>query len=365
MPDEQQKWRSEVVDTDDRFFVLREQWQSLQKSLSDPHSSPFLSWDWLYLWWSIYRRPSWKLSIGLVWRDEQLVAILPFYVQRSGLQQLYFLGTGEAESEEVATEYLDCLLLNDCDVQRHVEQCLTELLCRIDVIVFQRMLKSATLFTLLSVRSDFPVVCEIELGCRYSLDLRNPDYAKQFGSNLKRKYRNFQNNSAAEQWKSERCDTAQQLDVYLAELKRLHELRWHSKGKPGAFASPRFLAFHRRFAEMMLQQGQLYLALLTIENTIVGCLYSVDGSNTRYFYQAGFLPAMQHWAPGHLAHFLAITDAVARGYSQYDFMLGVEMGSYKREYTPPGEKVISLVATRSNVKMLMYRLFNKFLSYWS
>jgi CelD/BcsL family acetyltransferase involved in cellulose biosynthesis len=363
MPEVQKKWRSEVIDTDDRFFNLQAEWQALQSLQSDPHSSPFLSWDWMYLWWIIYRQPHWRLAIGLIRCDEQLVAIFPFYIKKMGLRQLHFLGTGEAESEEVATEYLDCLISRDADVQAYAAQWLTTFLVDIDIIVFDRMLASATSMTLISWATQFPVVRQNESGRRYCLSIKDgSNFEKGFSSNLRRKYRKFQINRQSDEWQFERCETAQQLDAYFSELKRLHELRWKSKGKLGAFSSPRFQKFHRALAEKLLKEGRLYLALLSVRGENVACLYAMDAVKVRYFYQAGYAPVMQHMALGHLGHFLAIADAQQNGYDDYDFMGGKD-GAYKSEYTLSGELIVSCVAAKNNWQMAAYLLGNK-LSAW-
>jgi CelD/BcsL family acetyltransferase involved in cellulose biosynthesis len=366
MPIERPQWRSEVIDTDDRFFNLQNEWQAFQESKSDPQSSPFLSWDWLYLWWTIYRRPHWRLAIGLIRCNEQLVAIFPFYIKKMGLIQLHFLGTGEPESEEVVTEYLDCLLGDDVDIQRHAQQWLEEFLHKIDIVVFERMLVTAKIIDMMSLVKVFPIQKHIDKGCRYYLGLQDDSsIEKKFNSNLRRKYRKFQLNSSDDQWQFERCEDPQQLDFYFSELKRLHELRWHSKGKQGAFSSQRFLQFHRTLAEKLLAKGRLYLGLLSIRGEIAGCLYTIDTANVRYFYQAGFLPAMQQLAPGHISHFLAIDDAQKQGFTHYDFMLGGVENSYKAEYTSPGELVVSYIAAKKKWKMIVYQLGSKIMNRWA
>jgi CelD/BcsL family acetyltransferase involved in cellulose biosynthesis len=359
MPIEQQQWRSEVIDTDDRFFNLQYEWQAFQESKSDPQSSPFLSWDWLHLWWTIYRRPHWQLAVGLIRCNEQLVAIFPFYIKKMGLNQLHFLGTGEAESEEVATEYLDCLLAEGVDVQQYAQQWLVEFLRKIDIVVFERMLVAAKIIDMMSLVKAFSVQKHIHKGSRYFLDLQcDSNLEKKFNSNLRRKYRKYQLNSSTDQWQFERCENPQQLDFYFAELKRLHELRWQSKGKQGAFSSQRFLQFHRTLAEKLLAQGRLYLGLLSIRGEIAGCLYTIDAAKVRYFYQAGFLPAMQQLAPGHISHFLAIDDAQKQGFTHYDFMLGSVENSYKAEYTSPSELVVSMIGYKRIWQIIYYRLSN-------
>jgi hypothetical protein len=116
-------------------------------------------------------------------------------------------------------------------------------------------------------------------------------------------------------------------------------------------------------AEKLLAKGRLYLGLLSIRGEIAGCLYAIDAANVRYFYQAGFLPAMQQLAPGHISHFLAINDAQKNGFTHYDFMLGFVENSYKAEYTSPGELIVSYVATKKSWTMIAYRLGNKFMTW--
>jgi CelD/BcsL family acetyltransferase involved in cellulose biosynthesis len=356
------KWQSEVINTQDRFLSVQHEWKAFQQSLSDPHSSPFLSWDWFYLWWEIYKKPSWQLAIGVIRYDQQIVALFPFYIKLIPLRQLYFLGTGEPELQEVATEYLDCLVNKDSPaVLSKASEFLNRFVEDVDVVVFQRMLESACIRTLINWQEKYPLAKETACGHRYCLAIEagwEPLVAR-FGSNLKRKVRKFFRGSIEKSFVFERCKNISELDGYMSHLIRLHEMRWQSKGKVGAFSSRQFLKFHNRYARDLLQSEQLFLAILKIDGQVAGCIYAFDVDGTRYFYQAGFHPGMQELAPGHFTHFAAIDSAIRQGLRRYDFMAGGINGTYKSQYVAPGELLITYIGVRYQWQMLLFRFWNK------
>jgi len=363
MESAQSLWRSEVIDTDDRFFALQDEWRCFQNSFEDPHSSPFLSWDWLYLWWQTYRRPFWSLAVGVIRYDNRIVAIFPFYIKTLFIRRLYFIGTGELECEEVASEYLDCLIeKNNFEAYTRSLEWLHGFLPSVDMLVFERMLVSADLLSILP-KTDFPCCMSPEYGARYKLDLRSglDIVTDRFDSNLKRRYRKYRKRllSVDNSIRVECCGDAAQLDDYFSDLKKLHEIRWQSKGKLGAFSSKNFRRFHRLYAQSLLSRGGLYFLRVYVDGVLAACLYMFDACSVRYFYQAGFESDMQHLAPGHLSHFVAIENAVEQGYAEYDFMLGVSQGSYKAQYVAQGEKLVGYFAARYKWQMIFRRIASK------
>src|ERR1044071_3551427 len=96
--------RVDVIDTDAGFAALRSEWTQLLGASTV--QGPFLSWEWLYAWWT-HMRGSRALRLLTVRDGNDLVGIAPFARARAPLpwlSRLEFLGTGYAGSD-----YLDII----------------------------------------------------------------------------------------------------------------------------------------------------------------------------------------------------------------------------------------------------------------
>lgn len=131
--------------------------------------------------------------------------------------------------------------------------------------------------------------------------------------------------------------------AFLDELATLHQARWTAEGRPGAFSSARFTAFHHaavaRLGVAGDQPGAIVVRVRAAGNTTVGCLMAyVDGPDV-LFYQSG-LARFERSAQraGHAAHALLMQECLQRGYGVYDFLPGE--ARYKDELaTGEGELV--------------------------
>lgn len=129
----------------------------------------------------------------------------------------------------------------------------------------------------------------------------------------------------------ERVTSSEELGEAWDDLVRLHGSRWEARGRPGAFADPRFSAFHRRFAEAALRRGWLRFYRLRIDRTCVAALYCLSMGGRVSFIQGGFDPEWQRYSVGTLTVAHAIKQAIAEGAREFDFLRGVE--PYKMRWT--------------------------------
>ena len=83
---------------------------------------------------------------------------------------------------------------------------------------------------------------------------------------------------------------AQTLDAALQmldELAGLHQQTWSNRGEQGAFASKRFVSFHRTLIQRTFVAGAIQLVRVSAGQT-VGLLYNFVHDGKVYFYQSGF-----------------------------------------------------------------------------
>lgn len=331
-----------VIDSAAALAPYGEAWNEL---LSHSRSrSICLRWEWVQTWLAIYGDCGVKPYVLLVREGDQLIGIAPFFVQiekkwgRFGVRTLRFLGTGEPEWEEVASEYLDVISRPglEADVMWALWQHLDHANAW-DRYVFNDVLKDSLIFAQWAQKPQSAgcAVTTEQIGIRYQIDLPRTwdDYLAMLepGAAKRIQYKRRKLERAGKV--VDRVVThAQELENAFSELVRLHTLRWSARGDGGVFASPRFTAFHKKLAHQLLPQGMLNIRLLMLESAAIAVLYNIRDAGTDYFYQGGFdVEQASKFSPGIMAHVYAIDSAIRDGLRQYDFMKG-GTDSYKSEF---------------------------------
>ena len=117
-------------------------------------------------------------------------------------------------------------------------------------------------------------------------------------------------------------------EAMLAELFRLHRLRWESRGKPGVLADPRVRAFHREAAPKLAAAGILRAYALRIGADIAAVYYGFLHEGRAYGYLTGMNPAFEFESPGTLLIAHALREAIREGAREFDFLRGGEAYKY-------------------------------------
>ena len=118
------------------------------------------------------------------------------------------------------------------------------------------------------------------------------------------------------------CREERELDAWLAELFRLHELRWSAEGRAGSFADARRREFYRTLARGALVRGELCFARLEENGTASATQFGLRLGARYYQVQEGFDPAREDERVGVALRGLAVAELIARGVRAYDFMAG-------------------------------------------
>jgi CelD/BcsL family acetyltransferase involved in cellulose biosynthesis len=128
----------------------------------------------------------------------------------------------------------------------------------------------------------------------------------------------------------DRADTVAQALDYLDALAALHQESWQRRHKPGAFANPAFLAFHRALILRGFADDTIDLLRVAAGSNAIGYLYNFRFRGRISAYQSGFAhaPDAPHLKPGLTSHAIAIEAALAAGCTAYDFLAGDSQ--YKR-----------------------------------
>lgn len=128
----------------------------------------------------------------------------------------------------------------------------------------------------------------------------------------------------------ERAETVPEALEWLDALVALHGAAWRARGRPGAFAEPFMLRFHRALVARGVPRGEVDLLRASAGGRVIGYLYNFRRGGHVCAYQSGFDYAVPepHAKPGLTSHHLAIERARAVGDRTYDFLAGDDR--YKR-----------------------------------
>lgn len=154
----------------------------------------------------------------------------------------------------------------------------------------------------------------------------------------------------------ERAASVAEAHGFLDALIVLHEATWRSRGKPGAFASPAVMRFHRALVAAGAPD-RVELLRVRAGPSVVGYLYNLVAGGWACAYQSGFdYPgAPPHGKPGLTSHALAMAAHRDRGGATYDFLAGPDR--YKRSLAT-GERMLHwlAVAPARHPVALMHRV---------
>lgn len=349
------RFTCKVLDSQQQFFLYRKQWNQLVEQSQS--GTFFMSWEWLDTWLSVYGEIADQLYIILVFdMESKLVGAVPLYLGRGvnatgTRQQLRFIGSGEEEWEEVATEYLDVVTLRGIEdkVCQLLFNKLDELGLSWSVFIVENVLENSIFLRKLVpilLGKNYNLVMN-QSGQRYRISLPESwsGFEAGLGKSMRRKVR--QSKKRILEMEGHKTEEINNIELGLSELKTLHDERWNKKNMSGAFSSPRFIEFHYQFMSRLLEDGKLRLRRTSIGNNLIAILYNIRFSETESYYQSGFdLQLGSRVRPGIYAHMQAIEVSIDEKVKYYDMMKGSE-DSYKSDYCA------------EVVPMLTIRLYNR------
>ena len=123
-----------------------------------------------------------------------------------------------------------------------------------------------------------------------------------------------------------RAETVETGLEFLSDLIRLHDITWHARGKPGAFATQAVRRFYQALIAAGVPNGEVDMLQVTADTAVIGYLMNFRHRDVVSAYQSGFNygGAGQHQKPGLTCHYLAIEAYRAQGTTVYDFLAGAD-----------------------------------------
>lgn len=346
-----------VISSAEEFQRLKKDWEKLNQLC--PKGCFFTSWYWMFEWWSVYSKTTDDLFLVCAYGGEDLLGIAPFYVKRVGkyglFRELRFIGTGESEEKEVATEYLDLIFHPDYE-PRVVDGLIRTLLLegRWHKGVLDNILASSAIRFKLDSGGYVAKLVEERCGVRYQVKLPNnyDDYLKNISSSnvrskIRRSRKRFEKDLSGQVLYAE---NDAEVGEVMGQLKALHCRHWNEKGKLGAFISDEFVNFHQSIANYCFDMKSLVLMKMVVAGQTIAVFYGWQYKGTVSYYQSGidtrFKPNV---SPGYVMHSKVIEDSIQNGMKLYDFMKGGAQ-SYKSKFECETEAMVKVTLFNNTPK---------------
>ncbi|WP_041737189.1 GNAT family N-acetyltransferase [Colwellia psychrerythraea] len=335
----------------EQLLKIIPQWEKLIKIQTT--SKIFNSTSWVASWLETFWQKNWQLNVLIAWCDDELIAIVPLYYQQNNsilpMKVLYPLGQGEAEAQEISTEYTD-ILINE-KFQEHllpkIQQWILNL--KADQLHWHALLHNSSTRNILA---DYEQTKSNE-ATRYIVNGLNWSL-ENLSKNMRSRYRRGLNQldklNATIDW-VEQSD----FDQYWQLMKKLHQKRWQGKNAKGAFCSDEFNQFHAKFREK--SPKNIAMSAIWVNDTPIAIHYYFSDATTLYFYQSGWNESeYSHLSPGLILHLWTIEN---NNKPYYDFMMGKKKDSYKAKFATLQQPMYNITLTFSPIKLLFYSVFEK------
>lgn len=273
-------FRYQILTSHENFLALQNDWNSLL--IRSNANSLFMSWSWLYAWWSTWAEElKLQLYIVTVFDGDQLCGIIPLYrYSRYGMNCLQFIGNAWGIEQTIRSEYIAPIFV------RELEQILAE--------SFHAFFKSLPFNTQLIVPDatnnflgNTPVIVKrVDFGYRLSTRDSFEKYLANLGGQTRLKAFNRRKYLAELGHNVGIKDVpadAQARQHFLSCLNSFHLIRW---GKP--CFNRHAVEFHTKVL-MSADSNSPRLSYLLIDGEPVSSAYNIFSGNTLYNIQSGYV----------------------------------------------------------------------------
>jgi CelD/BcsL family acetyltransferase involved in cellulose biosynthesis len=318
----------ELIDSIDRFEAIRPEWSELLASSAS--ESPFLTWEWLYAWWTHLGLDR-RLAIVAVRNRERLIAIAPLCASRGRMPLMWryeLMGTGSAGSD-----YLDAIVRPGYEAKA-LNGLADFAQWKGIALQLVRLPQQSALAKLAgplagngwSVRTADDGHCPFIRLSGHTWDSFLSTIGPAHRATTRRRLRLL--DKAFAMRFARVTDGAMRRDA-LAKLIEFHRVRFGTKGT--AFSTGTMCAFHLDATARLEDAGLLRLFTLHLNDELAGVLYGMAFKDRFYFYQHGYDARFQAHGIGRAVLDMSIRAAIEEGLVEFDLLYGGE--AYKSAWT--------------------------------
>lgn len=329
------------VSTRDEFSTLEHEWDDLILNSQTP--SPFMSWDYLDVWWSVYGGLGYDVHLYVA-RDEggKLIGAVPLMVTQRGafpgargkFRHLALMGgVGEMLGESLE-------LPARPGSERVIGKAAAELIVgtlqgKWEVIYFYLVPQQSV-----STNTMIEELKEAGVAVQRTHSLASPflkTAGETWGGFISKKSKSFRKNvrqgesGATRKFGMRRIQVGEGISYRngIKQLARLSELRWGHKAQ--AFHTTEFIDFHNQLAPRFAKKNQLSFCFMELNGQIAGGLYDFVFDDKMWGYQAPWNAGFSKASPGFLLNVWSVRDCFELGLREFDTLPGDS--SYKEGWT--------------------------------
>lgn len=317
-----------IVCTEADFDSLQNDWTRLIK-INSAHSV-FQSWEWQRTWWKYYGINH-ALRIIVAYQDNQVVAILPLYIQSNKLMRILnvnvmrFLGVGG----DTSPDYLGLIGLQDQneEVLNLIVDVILDMKKEWDSLNFTSMETRTVFITKLinkCSKVSYPTKLSVDSNILYvKLKTTWDEYLLDLSSNrrsqIRRSRRKFEKLPGS---KFYIWENGKDLSTAIDHLAKLHLKRWKGRSDSYSFSSSEYLMFHHEVVQLLFPKDLIRLCCLELDGNIIAMLYCYKWNGRYYYFQSGIDPDYGHLKPGSVLMGYAIEQAIIEGQDVFDMLKG-------------------------------------------
>jgi GNAT superfamily N-acetyltransferase len=319
------------VDSIGEFQALKMSWSLLNAQCN---ANPlFMSWGWLYSWWSIWgEKLGLKLSIYLIYKEYKLCGIVPLYCyKKNGVSHFQFIGNAWGIAQTVRSEYMSPLFKNEYSAALDTS--------------FSTFFKKLNPWSILSVPDAnvsmfgdlHSLVLKHDTGYRISTNSSFSEYLKNLGrqTRLKAFGRRRQLQDQGTDLSLSAINETQESSInFFSQLNSFHLMRW---GKP---CFDKYAVEFHRLVLMLNTNMKPNLSVLKVDAEIVSSSYNLECDGVMYNIQSGYLENFDRKVSLGTLH---MGWEIEKSFSNdtiiaFDFLAGFgKVEDYKRHYR--GEQI--------------------------
>ncbi|MGA2775285.1 MAG: GNAT family N-acetyltransferase [Candidatus Omnitrophota bacterium] len=345
------------ISKEEDFLKLKDCWNSLL--FKSNLGNIFLTWEWLYNWWQVFKGSRDKLFILVGMDNDEVVGIAPCYINGRFYKKIRFLGSGI-----VCSEYLSFIANSEKMVTFCAGVCeyLSTNSDKWDLLYLESLeVDNITAFFLKnSVNTIKWKWLQLREHSCFYLPLSSIDKLKQTMSPslLKNALTGEKRLSLKGQVVSKELDlNCQELSLNFDIVVSLHQNRWQNKGhkSAGVFSNKLMLQFLRKITEEFYKNGWLSIYCILFNGKPIAADYNFKFQNKIWIYVRGLDSSYRYYTPGLICLWESLQFYIKSGYREYDFLRGDEV--YKNKATGALHKEMDMLIMKSNLKCFLFLVY--------
>jgi len=356
-----------LVSCSKEFEALQESWGRLYESST--RANIFVSWDWLFTWWSIFSQADERDLFILCFYDQNhLVGIAPFQIERKYPhayiqgRTLRFLASGEHIEDSITTPFVDLLVKEGYEyaVMKTLEAKVLDYQQRWDFAEFDFLLQGSLIARCFQGGDTRVKQQTYHYGYRYQVP-QYPDQASYLHSLPRRWQKDYRKKNRLlhkDGVMRLQSATVEDAEDALCLLKEMHHDRWSSRADFLIFDSPKFFEFHRQILHRLLPQGKAQLRTLYLDDQPLSSYYAFEDKGQVHYYQSAFF---HEKANRYMPLFYMVCNEIGEAMKQglrFDFMFDESSRSYKQQqYAAESTAMYRLVWTPSRYRLGLFSLY--------